>query len=62
MALSTHCENEECREAFVAKSVTEDLAGTEILCGLCGRPCSAAAESDAEPGEDVRKQERTNEP
>jgi hypothetical protein len=53
--LITHCENSECTEAFTAKEVPPDLATATVACGGCGRECVSATESDATPGEDVRK-------
>jgi hypothetical protein len=52
--LITNCENEECTEVFVAKSVPPEYAATAIMCGACGRACATPTESDTAPGEDVR--------
>jgi hypothetical protein len=54
VALITHCENGECDEAFIAKSVPDELAGAPITCGRCGLACVEPAESSTEPGGDVR--------
>jgi hypothetical protein len=54
MALITHCENEECGQTFIAKSVPDELADAAIVCGECGRPCVEPTEGTTEPGGDVR--------